>query len=211
MGGCALSPNAIGSVVPSFGGGGGGGASALSSALAALWQWNRIDLTQFDTGALLDFRQTTGLGPAGVVTPSYVANAFQGAAAIRLNADAAFIGGAVLPVSAAQLVLPARFLLECRIAAIGANLVAGVCPFGVADLTTASGSGWKGPVFRRAQGGTVAQHRRTPSDGGTNQQTLRRAGRPDRHPPARTRNTAPGDPKRSRRIFVLASPSPPAR
>lgn len=184
-----VDPNAIGSVVPPFGGGG-GGAAVLTSALPVLWEWNRTDLDEFDTGSLLDFRQTSGLGPAGVVTPSFEADVFQGVPGIRLTADAAFVGGFVLPVSISSLELPAHFLLECRIAAISTNMVAGICPFGIADPSTASGAGWKGTVFRRDAAGTIAQHRLTTLDGPSNQQTLRTLTINDVTPSVSTWNTA---------------------
>ncbi|HEY5622300.1 MAG TPA: hypothetical protein VIV14_00970 [Gammaproteobacteria bacterium] len=189
MGGRALSPNAIGSVVPPFGGGG-GGAAALSSALPVLWEWNRTDLLQFDTGSLLDYSNSVLGGPAGVVTPSFVADTFQGNPGIRLTADAAFLGGFVLPVSAAELALPSRYILQARISRItGAGMVATVNPWGIIDPTTLSTTGWKGAVFRRDGGFSIAQHRLTTFFAGPPAvQLLRAVGVTDTPPTAGTWN-----------------------
>ena len=151
-----------------------GGGALSSSALRLLWEWNRADLTQFDTAALLDFTQTTGLGPTATsVVPSFVANAFQGVPGIRLTGTD-ILGGYVLPVKASELLLPARYILEARIIEIDtANIVAAICPFGVLDATTGSGSGWKGTVFRRQGGGTVASHRLTTFGAVQTEQVLR--------------------------------------
>lgn len=114
-----------------------------------LWQWNRKDVTQFDS--VTSFKRSTGAGPSGSAALSFVppASGYRGSALMRVTADT-IEGGFVFPIKELELALPERFVFVARIVAIGASLEGVVSPF----LDTSAGS-HRGFLVRRGAGGTV--------------------------------------------------------
>ena len=115
-----------------------------------IFAWNKADLLQFDTGALLTFEETLGGGPSGTMVPSYVADAYKGDPVIRLTCTS-ILGGSVLAIKSSELTLPKRFVMFVHLVGIDtASLSAIMCPFGNAD-----GSQWRGLVAKRTSGSST--------------------------------------------------------
>lgn len=149
---------------------------------AELWGWNKTDLTEFDTGTQLRFRNTLGTVPGGTMAASFVASMFQGDPGIRL-ASTSLKHGIILPVLAAAVTLPAHYIVRAHIIGIAANHVAAIAPFGMASTAD-----WRGAVYRRDEGSTTSAPRLTTVQAGN--QTLRQTGVGGAAPSIDTWNTA---------------------
>lgn len=138
--------------------------AALEAAPAAIFEWNKIDLTQFDTGNLLTFEETLGGGPSGTMSPTFEITKYKNEPVIRLSANN-ILGGSVLTIlpGAFTSPLPRRYRIVAHLVGVDtASLSALVCPFGNAD-----GVQWRGVTWKRTAGGSAGDLELTTDEAGT--------------------------------------------
>lgn len=101
----------------------------VASAAAApsddvLWEWNRTDTSQFDTGAPIVHQRDLG-GASGSVTMTFVADAWQGEPVLRLAGTVQ--GGHIIPVKSSEITLPERYVIEMRLRRVSVSSVPALC------------------------------------------------------------------------------------
>lgn len=111
-----------------------------------LWEWNKTDVSQFDTN--LSYDDTVATAQSGSAALSFVAAAsgYRNTPLIRLTADG-LRGGLVFPLKTSEITLPERYQIEvvCTYAfsGDGPGMGAVVAPFGAAASTE-----WRGALVR---------------------------------------------------------------
>lgn len=143
--------------------GGGGGIAPIYGSV--IWEWNKTDLTQFDTEATF----SDGTGLTGTIAMTYNATGWRGLPTIDFTASN-LDGGGIFPVLASEIdELPHHYWVYARMVHVDysdSSLYGCVGCFG--NIDTDNGREWRGIVARRS--GSNANEVRVTTAAGSEQQ-----------------------------------------
>lgn len=117
----------------------------------ALWRWNRVDLSQFESSSST-FADTLGLAGSGAVAIRVDPVGWRGMPVLELEATA-LRGGHVFLLAPGEVTLPRSYIIRCHLVGISASgLGAVLATFGQDD----AGS-YRGALIQRTGGGSFVQ------------------------------------------------------